>query len=344
MRYEEPYYKKPKRKTRRPRHRGQSLGAWLAGACLRLFALVLAVVLLAGGMLYFLPVSLLAVEPEGVALSLTDGLPGDVANILLLGLDATHENTRRSDSIIIASIGRGRLQLTSVLRDTLLNIPDHGPGKLNAAYAYGGAWLVARTLNENLRLNIVHYVAVDYVALIRIVDALGGVDIEISQAEMEKINNDINARRPRYQALGYTAGDLVNWGANTHLNGLQALTYARIRKLDSDFVRASRQRALLDALLKRLRESLWNPVRMFRLAQALIQAADTDMSPLQLISLGEKALASGVTGNLRLPVDGSYTDDGSNLQITDMQANIAALQLAVYDERGTTDEGSGIRD
>ena len=331
MRYEEPYKRNSQKKRRRPRQR-VSLGAWLAGALLRLFALVLTLALLGGALLYLLPVSLLAVEPEGVALSLTDGLPEDVANILLLGLDATHENTRRSDSIIIASVGRGRLQLTSVLRDTLLAIPDRGAGKLNAAYAYGGPWLVARTLNENLKLNIVHYAAVDYAALVRIVEALDGVDIGISQAEMEKINGDIDARRDRWRALGYDAPDLTDWGANTHLDGVQALTYARIRKLDSDFVRASRQRKLLDALLKRLRDSLWNPVRLFRLAKALFQAVDTDLSPLQLLSLGEKALASGVTGSLRLPVDGSYADDGSSLTVTDMQANIAALQLAVYDD------------
>lgn len=338
MQYEEPYYKRnPKRRTRQPRRRRQTLGAWLAGVLLRLLAFVLAVALLGGAVLYFLPVSLLAVEPEGVTLSPTDGLPEDVANILLLGLDATHENTRRSDSIIIASVGRGRLHLTSVLRDTQLAIPDRGPGKLNAAYAYGGPWLVARTLNESLKLNIVHYIAVDYTALVRIVDALGGVDIEISQPEMDKINADIAAKRDRWQALGYPVADLVDWGANTHLNGLQALTYARIRKLDSDFVRAGRQRKLLEALLKCLKNSLWNPVRMVSLAQALLQAADTDLSPFQLLLLGEKALASGVTGSLRLPVDNSYTDDGSSLQITDLQSNIAALQLGVYDAGGARD-------
>ena len=329
MNYEEPYRKNPK-KRRQPRRQRKPFGAWLFGALLRLFALILALLLLGGAVLYALPVSLLAVEPEGIELSLTDGLPENCLNILLLGLDATHENTRRSDSIIIASIGRGSVKLTSVLRDTQLDIPGHGAGKLNAAYAYGGPWLVARTLNENLRLNIMHYVAVDYAALIRIVDALGGVDLEISQAEMEKINSDINARRQRYQALGYVAPDLAQYGPDTHLNGLQALTYARIRKLDSDFVRASRQRKLLEALLRRLRASLYNPVRLVRLAAALLQSADTDLSPLQLLSLGEKALAWGVTDTLRLPVDGSYTDDGSNLTVTDMQANIAALQLSVY--------------
>ena len=331
MNYEEPYRKKPQKRLQ-PRRQRKSFGAWLFGALLRLFALILALLLLGGAVLYALPVSLLAVEPEGIELSLTDGLPEDCLNILLLGLDATHENTRRSDSIIIASIGRGSVKLTSVLRDTLLDIPEHGTGKLNAAYAYGGPWLVARTLNENLRLNIMHYVAVDYAALVSIVDALGGVDLEISQAEMEKINSDINARR---QALGYTGPDLTHSGLDTHLNGLQALIYARLRKLDSDFVRASRQRKLLGALLNRLRASLYNPVRLARLSTALLKSTDTDLSPLQMLSLGVKALAWGLSDSLRLPVDGSYTDDGSNLRITDMQANIAALQLFIYDTGNT---------
>ena len=329
MNYEEPYRRKTPKK-RQPRRRRQTFGAWLAGALLRLFALLVALLLVGGALLYFMPVSLLAVEPEGVTLSPTDGLPDGVANILLLGLDATFENTRRSDANLIASVGGGRLHLTSVLRDTQLEIPGRGPGKLNAAYAYGGPWLVARTLNENLKLNIMHYIAVDYAALVRIVDALDGVELEITQAEMQKINADINARRDRWQALGYDCPDLNDWGANTHLNGLQALAYARIRKLDSDFMRAGRQRALLGALLTRLKQSLWRPLRMGRLLRVLFQAVDTDLSPLQLASLGVKALASGVTGSLRLPVDGSYTDDGSSLTVTDLQPNIAAFQLAVY--------------
>lgn len=331
MHYEEPYKRKSTQK-RRPRRRRQTFGAWLVGVLLRLVALALAIGLLGAGILYFLPVSLLAVEPEGVTLSPTDGLPQDTANVLILGLDATHENTRRSDSIIIASVGRGKLHLTSVLRDTLLEIPDRGPGKLNAAYAYGGPWLVARTLNERLRLNIVHYVAVDYVALVRIVDALDGVDIEISQAEMEKINADINARRDRWQALGYDAPDLVDWGANTHLNGLQALTYARIRKLDSDFGRTGRQRKLLTAMLAKLRAGLWNPALLTRLIRAFLDTADTNMSAIQLLSLAEKALSAGAPDQLHLPVEGSYTDDGASLTIDNLQMNVVTLRRFIYDE------------
>ena len=72
-------------------------------------------------------------------------------------------------------------------------------------------------------------------------------------------------------------------------------------------------------------------MRLVRLARAVLQSVDTDMSPLQLISLGEKALAAGAPDTLRLPVDGSYTDDGSSLRVNDMQTNIGQFQTFVYD-------------
>ena len=326
MRYEEPYRPRPSRRKRR------SAGGCLTNLLLRLFALGLVLLLLGAGLLYALPASLLAVEPEGVELSLTDGLPANRTNVLLLGLDALRENSRRSDTVMIASIDYGTLKLTSVLRDTVMDIPGHGPGKLNAAYAYGGPNLVIRTLNENLRLNIIHYIAVDYTALVKAVDALGGVELELTEAEVSKVNAIIEASRDRLTALGYAAPALVPGAAATRLNGVQALAYARIRKLDSDFVRAGRQRKLLAALLDRLRASLWNPVRLVRLARALLDCADTSLSPLQLLLLAEKALAAGSPEQLRLPVDGAYDDDGSALTVTDPQANVGALQMFIYGE------------
>ena len=332
MYYEDPYRKSDRKNRRRKRPRRRSFGGWLLALVLRLLLLALTVAALTAGLLYVLPVSLFAVEPEGADLSLTGGLPQDRVNILLLGLDQQRENTRRSDSIIIATIGKGEVKLTSILRDTVMDIPGHGQNKLNAAYAYGGPELMIRTLNENLKLNLIHYVAVDYAGLIRMVDALGGVQLEITEDEMNRINNDINKNRQRYQARGYTAPDLSQYGPGTLLNGLQALSYARIRKLDSDFMRTKRQRNLISALLRRLRASLINPVRLFRLGSAILDSVETDLSPLQLVSLGEKALASGTPQQLRLPVDGSYDDNGSSLILTDPQKNVGELQMFLYGE------------
>ena len=327
MNYEEPYRKRNSRRQRRRRGPGGCLVALL----LRLLALILALAVLGVGLLYALPVSLFAVEPEDANLSLAGDLPTNRANILLLGLDMARENSRRSDAILIATIGYGDLRLTSILRDTLVDIPGYGTGKLNAAYAHGGPELVMRTLNENFGLNIMHYVAVDFTALVDLVDALGGVDVNVTEAEMTRINQNLDAARGRFESLGYSAPSLTQCGENTHLNGVQALYYARIRKLDSDFMRASRQRALLEAMLARLRSNLWNPMLLYRLGRTILRSVDTNMSPIQLLSLGEKALLSGVPKTTRLPVDGSYTDDGASLRVTDPQQNINAFRMFAYD-------------
>ena len=333
MYYEEPYQRRPaKNKRRQPRRRRKTLGGWLAELCLRLIALIVALVILAAGLLYALPPSLFSVEPEGADLSLTDGLPSSPANLLLLGLDALNENTRRSDAILIVSIGYGQVKLTSVLRDTVLDIPGHGPGKVNAAYAYGGPALVMKTLNENLGLNLMHYAAVDFRTLVEAVDALGGVELSVTEAEAAQVNRVLENARATLEANGYAVPTLAQSGDDAHLNGLQALAYARIRKLDSDFGRTGRQRRLLSAMLKKLRASLWNPARLIGLARSVLAAMDTNMSPVQLLSLGEKALAAPAPDQLRLPVEGAYEDDGSQLTITNPEMNRYALRRFVYGE------------
>ncbi len=329
MNYEEPYRKKQRDQRSRRRERG--FGSWLAGGLLRLIAIALILALLAAGALYALPVSLFAVEPDGNELSLTDGLPDSRLNVLLLGLDVLRENRQRSDTVLVASVGYGPVKLTSVMRDTLVNIPGYGTGKLNAAYAHGGPELVMRTLNENLGLNLMHYVAVDFTALVSVVDAIGGVDVDVTEAEADMINQTMDKDRPKFEPLGYASPPLSRSGERTHLNGVQALYFARIRKLDSDFGRTRRQRALLVAMLAKIRDSLWNPALLVRLARALLGACDTNLSAVQLLSLGEKALLGGAPDQLRLPVDDSFTDDGSALRVDDWRKNTDAFRMFAYE-------------
>ncbi len=322
----EPYQKK---KRRGPRRR-VGCGAWLLGALARLLAAALALVIVAAAVLYAAPPALFAVEPEGNDLALTDGLPAGMANVLLLGVDYLRDSAQRSDSMIIASVGYGKLRLTSVMRDAVLDIPSHGAGKLNAAYAYGGAALTMKTLNANLGLNLMRYATVDFVSLVRIVDAMGGVEVDITEAEMREINRNVWSARRIFRPLGYTATELKTFGERTRLNGLQALGYARIRKIDSDYTRTQRQRKLLNALVRRLRDNAWNPMMWVELARTLPDAVDTNMSLPELISLAEKALVAGDVGQQRLPVDGSFTDNGSSLKIHDMGANARAFREFVY--------------
>ena len=324
--YYEPYKGKKKGKARRRR----GFGEWLLQGLLKLIALLLAICLLVLGLLYALPPGLFAVEPEGVNLALTDGLTLDSVNVLLLGVDDLREGAQRSDAVMIASVGYGRFKLTSVMRDTLVEIPDHGRNKLNAAYAYGGAEMVMRTLNQNFGLNIMHYAQVDYVALSRVIDAIGGVEITITDAERERLNATMLEARRVFQPLGYTAREVTRYGDNIPLDGLQAASYARIRKNDSDYMRTSRQRTLIAAILKKIRSNLWNPVMLARLARTVTESVNTNMSLLQILSLGEKALLAGSVEQLRLPVEGSFSDDGAKLDVTSYPANHDAFMQFVY--------------
>ena len=188
-----------------------------------------------------------------------------------------------------------------------------------------------KTLNSNFDLNIMHYIAVDFTSLVALVDAIGGVEIDISEAEMEQINRNVYNSRRVFRPLGYTATELTQYGEGVHLDGLQALGYARIRKIDSDFVRASRQRTLLNAMIKKVRSNIWNPLMLYRLTDALLNAVQTNLSLVQLISLGEKALFAGEPGQMRMPVDNTYTDNGSTIKIDDRQANIDAFRRFVYE-------------
>ena len=325
------YYESYQKKSPRKRRRRKSFKAWFTGLILRTLAVVILLAVVCAGALYALPVSFFMIEPRDKDLSLTDGLPSSHLNVLLMGVDVLSENSQRSDAMIVASIGYNDVKLTSFMRDMVVNIPGYGSGRLNSAYAHGGPELVMRTLNSNFGLNIMHYAAVDFVSLVEIIDAIGGVDIDITEAEMEQINNNVYKSRKVFAPLGYTATALTEYGEDVHLNGLRALGYARIRKIDSDFMRTSRQRILLKAMIKGVRSRLWNPVMYVRLGNALIHSIETNMSVPQLVSLGEKALFAGDVQQKRIPVEGSYTDNGATLKIDSYKANTDAFRAFVYE-------------
>ena len=115
-------------------------------------------------------------------------------NVALFGLDKRSENEKaRSDSIIIANINfeEKKINVVSILRDTLVDIEGYGSEKLNHAYAYGGAPLALKTINSNFNLNIDKYVAIDFFGLAKAIDIIGGVDIELKDYEGNQINNNL---------------------------------------------------------------------------------------------------------------------------------------------------------
>lgn len=327
-----------KRGGRKRRERSGGCTGWLLGTLMKLIALLLVAVVLAAGVLFALPPSFMNVEPENTNLSLTDGLPGDRVNILLLGIDFLEDGQQRSDSMMIASVGYNSVRLTSVMRDTLVDIPGYGEHKLNSAYSYGGAEMAMRVVNETFKLNITNYIAVDFSTMVDLVDAIGGVDVEVEDKELEHLNKyaydtfkKINAVNPEKYGH-YINSQPYTQGGTLHLNGLFATGYSRIRLIDTDYKRAQRQRRVLSAILEQVKGSVWNPLMYERLYQVYLDSVRTNLSLAELISIGEKALVAGRIETERMPKDEYIYDDQSAIHIIDPQGNISAMHDFLYGE------------
>lgn len=220
-----------------------------------------------------------------------------VKNILFIGVDSRGEENSRSDTMILVSIDKRnrKIKLTSFLRDTYVTVPGHGDMKLNAACFYGGPELVAETIEYNFSIKIDHYMLVDFEAFIDVVDALGGVDVEVTQAEAYYMNNTVKIPS-------------VKQGKN-HLNGFITLWYCRIRYLDSDFNRTERQRKVISSILQSAKKQ--SPFTLAGLAKDVMPYIQTDMSPLELTFLSEGAGLFYLHYDIaqqQVPYSGEYED------------------------------------
>ena len=175
-----------------------------------------------------------------------------ITNIAFFGIDTRDflpeiGDQYRSDSIIIMSINpmNNTVKMTSILRDSKVPIEGHDATKINAAYQYGGPTLAIKTLNTNFQLDIEDYVTVDFGELEQVIDIVGGIDIEITWGEAEMINF-YAATEMKYEGEGVVEG-------MAHLNGAQAVSYSRIRNLDTDVYRAGRQQTVLTAVFNKVK-------------------------------------------------------------------------------------------
>lgn len=333
------YYEEEDRPVRRRRRRRRKRGGLLGWLIKLLFKLMIFALVIAAA-LYAIPVGVFMTD-SGENVSASAALPKDRINILLLGVDSLTDS-QRSDTIIVASIGYSQLTLTSIMRDTIVDIPGHGNSKVNAAYAYGGPELTLRTLNENFGLNLTKYVVVDFAALADIINALGGVDIAITSAEQEHINKNMaDAWKDEFSKQGYNKDDMhlldlsfagadENGRITAHLDGFQALGYARIRYLDSDFVRTSRQRRVINAALTAFKHNWYDLPKLIDVYRVAMNRIHTNMTVFELVSIGAKGVLCSDIQQLRLPADGTFTDNGSSLKNIDYEKNLAVFKEFVY--------------
>lgn len=269
------------------------------------------------------------VQPEDIAPVVTTPTVAQtqgVINILLVGQDRREgEGRQRSDAMILCSFNTNTdsVTLTSFLRDTYVYIPGYGHQKLNAAYAYGGFRLLNETLAVNFGVYVDGDVEVDFSGFTGIIDLLGGVEIELSQAEADYMIANGN----------FEYSDGSDWdlkpGVN-RLSGDQALAYARIRKLDSDFGRTGRQRKVLLALIGQVRGQKLST--LLELVDQVLPLVTTNMTDGQIVRYATQffPMLSGSVNTRYIPAAGTYREEyvsgvGACL-IPDLEKNRQILQ------------------
>ena len=261
-----------------------------------------------------------------------------VSNVLLIGTDSRDlsQERGRSDSMILASINKKtrELTLTSFLRDSYVYIDDeYGYGKLNAAYSYGGAGLLMDTIESNYGVRIDDYILISFAACANVIDAVGGVKLDLSDEEADAVNeiliSEVN------ELMGDDRNDdLLESGGEQKLDGKQALSYSRIRYVgNADFERASRQRTVMTQVLKK---AAVNPVAMARIFVTALPELSTNLSVGKSYGYTLRApflLIGYQLKTQQIPADDTfYGDDvdGESVLRVDCDANRQVLKDTVY--------------
>jgi LCP family protein required for cell wall assembly len=272
-------------------------------------------------------------------------------NIALFGVDSRDgelEKNTRTDTIMIASINldTNEVRLCSVMRDTWLNLSTDTYSKANAAYAKGGPQQAISMLNMNLDLNITDFVTVGFDGLIDAIDAVGGVEIDVKEAEIVHINSyqksilgktdgTLNAAgEPNYVATEYVDYTPVTKAGTQTLNGLQATAYCRVRYVGDDFERTSRQRTVLTKLAKKA--MTLNITTLNNIADAVFPQVYTSLSKSDILSLLAGIASYSIGDNSNFPFDG-YVQTGrigsaSVVVPVDLTKNVSLLHEFLFDE------------
>lgn len=226
-----------------------------------------------------------------------------LVNIMLVGQDRKPgQGRQRSDSMILVSINKSNntITLTSFMRDQYVQIPGYKPNKLNAAYAYGGMKLLRKTLELNFGVRVDGMFEVDFGGFEKIITLLGGVDVTLTKAEAKYLND-------LYEA-NYMDSPAVE-GKN-HLDAKQALEYARLREIDTDYNRAGRQRNVIMSLIDTYKDLPLD--RMLGMLDEILPLITTDLSNKQILNYALTCfpmMSTAEVQTMRIPVDGTFIGD-----------------------------------
>lgn len=241
-----------------------------------------------------------------------------ITNIAVFGIDSSDGMRGRSDTIMIITIDEkhDKIKITSIIRDSYVDIPGRGLDKINHAHAFGGPELAIKTINQNFKLDIRHYLSVNFSSMPQIIDAVGGVKVKITEAEAGQIRG-------------------IDQGGTHVLNGAQALQFARIRKIDSDFERSRRQRDIMESTI---RAALDTPVTSYpAMLNKVFPLLTTNLSSNQMLNLGVKTVSAGISNIEQLQFPPSGLGSGQRINgiyyyVFDREAGARYLSDYIYQD------------
>lgn len=300
-------------------------------------------------------------DPTALGIDPSVTMDDSIKNIALFGLDqrsAYSDDSTRSDVIMVLTVDNKhkKLKITSILRDSYVSIEGENSNgvhvdymdKINAAYAEGGYELAIRTLNRNFGLNIMDYVTIDFTDTAAIVDAFGGVEISLTAEEKWEINQNLWNLSQETEGLikdsdflADANGQVVDLAGAEYsdsvelLNGNQAVAYGRIREIDSDDARVSRQQRVLQALVAQLKKK--NIFQYPGLIREVASHCETSLGAGKLLSLSPIVLRGLSLETLSIPGEeeapyGGYTDSGSWVYIYDTELAAQHISRFIYEE------------
>ena len=261
-------------------------------------------------------------------------------NVALFGVDSREASLgkgTRSDTIMIASLNQetGEVKISSVYRDTILQQSDGTYNKANAAYSFGGVEEAVALLNKNLDLNIEHYVAVNFNAMIDVIDTLGGLDIELTEEEVKYTNmycdeTAVVTGRPFEE-------DLVGAGVH-HLDGVQATSFCRIRYTKGDdFKRTERQRFVIEKIVEKLQAA--NLATINKIADDVFAEVGTNFTLPEILSYAKdfkKYTLGETTGFPFNKSTGTLSGIRSSVLPTDLAGDVQQLHQFFFGDDGYT--------
>lgn len=256
-----------------------------------LIGLIVTICLSGFGYVYF-KLNKMYVKDEAVKNTEEQGtMVEGITNILLVGTDGKYiEKWNRSDSMMVVTIDSKNkdIRISSIARDTYVDIPGYSTEKLTHAYAYEGIDLLREVFKVNFNLDIDKYIAVNFVSFMDIMDELGGVEVNVEEKDIKEINKYIDACYGYYKNKDEKDKEYITKSGVQRLNGYQALAFSRIRYTDSAFARDNRHREVAESVYKEFAQKGVETYK--KCAEIILNNTKTNISPMEMMNLAYTVL------------------------------------------------------